>query len=151
MNQQNVCDALQYVGTQVSGIESAYSEPPLKMDTAMLPCFYVLMGAASYDQESLGDDFGLEQRTYSCRVAIAAEAEAKPNLLEVRSRVLIPLVRDGLLKYAALHSLSDAPLNMTINSDTGVIRLPEYGGGYFGFGFTVTVQTVFTRTFAAGE
>ena len=149
MNPQDVCDKLEVIGATISGVESAYSEPPLNLDTAKLPCFYPLMGAATY--EELGGDFCTEERQYRCQVAIAPVAEAKPDLIEKRARVLVPLTRDALLKYAALNSLSDAPLQVTVSSDTGVRVLPEYGGTYIGFEFSITVQTVFARSYAAGE
>ena len=151
MEIQAVCDQIEIIGKAITGMATAYSEPPEKMDTAMLPCLFVMAGDADYDLESLGDDMGIETGLYRLLVAIAPYAEANLVLLEKRARALMDDVRDAFVSHQALDTLTDTVLKVTPVRRSAFKRLAEYGGEFVGFEITLRVQTMFANTFASGE
>jgi len=139
-----ICEAIKNIGAKVDGIETAFSEPPVKLDTAELPALYPFTGPAVYDGEVEGDDGLIVTRQYRVHVATSMKGQDDEIAAEQNGKTLLEAV---VLRFANRPSLANTAgvIEAKVLSDTGVIILPEYSGKVIGFEVVVQVSEYVIR------
>lgn len=146
MSLLTVPPAIVTLGKTVSGITSGEDPPPPKIDTAQLPFVYCLTRDGAFDWTKGGTYMGDETREFAVQVAVIPTSQGTPNEREERCRPLIDAFRDKFASYPQLNAILGVQESI-VNSITGPVILPEYGGKFIGFEMSLSVRMVFQRTF----
>ena len=148
----DICAKIALIGKEISGINTngVFDPPPANLTTADLPAVFVWTGAGSHDENVMGENFVNTTRLFYFQVAVIPLGQGDPNTRETLIRPLLEAALATLRKYPKLKGLEWIE-RMTVNTDSGVIILPEYGGKFIGFEIQLGVKYIAPRSFAANE
>ena len=151
MSIETIQSGIAAIGDEMKpSLTKTFSTPPGKLDTAELPALYAFTGSAAYDWSVDGTDECQETRTYRVQVAVLTREEANPEAREKRCRPLLNLARDTFAKHRKLGNVRGVKRSI-VDSDSGIVILPEYEGRFIGFEIRLKVSEGVTRSAAPGE
>ena len=139
-----ICQGIAQVADGIEGIKAVHTVIPEKMDTAELPALYPVVGNASYDWRTEGPEIGIVTRTIELHVAVMPYGTGGENELEKAARALIEPVVNAFSNAITLGGVTAVQLS-EVRSDTGPIRLPEFGLKYVGFIVPLSIAYLINR------
>jgi hypothetical protein len=139
----DIRSSIKEVGDEISSLATAFNVMPPVLDTAYLPAQYIYRTGRARHVED-GDEIIYTTRDYELHYAVDAYAANAPTEQEVLIETILDDVLETWYNRTDLPSLTHL-VRYEIPTDSGAIRLPEYGGGFVGFTITVTITTIRQR------
>ncbi|MEI7987735.1 MAG: hypothetical protein WCI88_01750 [Chloroflexota bacterium] len=141
----DIASALSVIGRSAPGITASFYPPPPGINSAALPCAYVVTGDAEYVFD-YNEACYVEIRTFQIRVAVFMSGQGDPHQVEKHISPLIQSVANAYMARPHLPGLADVRRIIVLN-DSGPILLEEYGGKHFGFSLQIRVEIVKPREY----